>query len=65
MTAVIDNDTLQGFPQMGSDLGNFMANLAPGLGKFMLITAIFLGIIGIFGGIAFFIGSIIKKVKTK
>lgn len=60
-TSVIDNDTLTGMPQLGSDLGDFLGNLGPGLGKFMLILGIFGGIVAILGGIFW----VIKKAVTK
>ena len=65
MTNVIANDTLEGMPNMGSDLGDFLGNLAPGLGKFMLIMAIFVGIAGIIASIAFVIVVMVRKGKKK
>jgi len=58
MTAVIANDTLGGMPQMGSDLGNFLANLAPGVGVFVLL-------LGVFGGIAAIVYAIVVVIKKK
>ena len=58
MTAAIPNDTLEGMPQMGSDLGNFLANLAPGVGVFILL-------LGVFGGIAAIVYAIVVVVKRK
>ena len=60
-TPLIDNDTLEGLPQLGTDVGDFMGNLAPGLGKFILILGIFVGIVGILGAIFL----IMKKVTMK
>lgn len=60
-TAILDNDTLEGMPELGSDLGDFMGNLAPGLGKFLLTMGIFLGIVGILAGVFY----IIKKSVTR
>lgn len=51
MTSVLENDTLEGLPSMGTQLGEFMGNLAPGLGKFILILGIFVGIAAIILGI--------------
>jgi len=58
MTSAIDNDTLEGLPDMGSDLGDFLSNLAPGVGIFILL-------LGIFGGIAAIIYGIVVVVKRK
>jgi len=58
MTAAIASDTLQGMPQMGSDLGNFLANLAPGVGVFVLL-------LGVFGGIAAIVYAIVVVIKKK
>lgn len=56
--SAIASDTLQGMPQMGSDLGNFLANLAPGVGVFILL-------LGVFGGIAAIVYAIVVIVKRK
>lgn len=53
--SLIENDTLAGLPEMGNDLGGFMSNLAPGVGKFLLIMAIFVGIGGLIGGIIYLV----------
>lgn len=58
MAAVIPNDTLEGMPQMGSDLGNFLSNLAPGVGVFILL-------LGVFGGIASIVYAIVVVIKRK
>ncbi len=58
MTAVIESDMLSGLPGIGNDTGAFLGNLAPGLGKFIIILAVF-------GGIAGVIGAIIYLVRTK
>ncbi len=61
MTQVIDNDTLMGLPNMGTDLGNFLLNLAPGLGAFIIIMGVFGGV----GAIVFAVVVLIKrKIKT-
>lgn len=54
----IDNDTLQGLPEMGSDLGAFMENIAPGIGTFIIYLAVF-------GGIGALIYAIVYLVKNK
>jgi len=41
------SDTLEGLPSMGSQIGLFLSNLAPGVGVMLLIIAIFAGIAGI------------------
>jgi len=56
--SVIDEDMLEGLPQVGTDTGTFLGNLAPGLGKFILIMGVFVGIVGILAGI-------ISVIKTK
>lgn len=60
-TAAIANDTLEGLPDVGSDLGSFLTNLAPGVGTFILI-------LGIFGGVTFIVyavGTAIVRGITK
>jgi len=57
-TSAIDNDTLAGLPQLGSDLGSFLQNLAPGVGVFIII-------LGIFGGIAAIVYAIVYVIKKK
>ena len=63
MTAVIANDTLEGMPQLGTDLGDFLGNLGPGLGKFLLIMAVFVGIGSIITAIVFCMIMAVKKMK--
>lgn len=50
--AAIENNTLEGLPSVGSDLGEFLTNLAPGIGAFVLILGIFLGVVAIIYGVA-------------
>ena len=57
-TSAIDNDTLSGLPQIGSDVGSFLKNLAPGVGAFIII-------LGVFGGVAAIIYAIVGIVKRK
>jgi|TARA_R100001530_G_scaffold136375_1_gene116844 hypothetical protein len=54
----IANDTLQGLPQIGTDVGGFLSNLAPGLGTFLII-------IGIFTGISAIILAIVVVIRKK
>ena len=58
MTTVIESDMLDGLPQIGTDTGTFLGNLAPGIGKFILILAIF-------GGVGAVIWAVIYLVKKK
>ena len=48
-------------PQVGSDLGNFIANLTPGIIAFVFILAIIGGVISIVGGIVFVIRPAMNK----
>ena len=61
MTAVIEADMLEGLPSIGNDTGNFLGNLAPGVGKFLLILAVFGGIAGIIGAVIYLVR---KKMKV-
>jgi len=54
----IDADTLEGLPYIGSDVGTFLKNLAPGIGAFIII-------LGVFGGVAAIIYAIVGIVKDK
>jgi hypothetical protein len=47
-----------GLPQMGSDIGDFLTQLAPGVGIMILL-------LGIFGGIAGIIYAVIVVMKRK
>jgi hypothetical protein len=58
MATVIDNETLAGLPQLGTDLGDFLGNLAPGVGTFIIILAIF-------GGIGALIYAIVHMIRSK
>ena len=58
MTAIIESDMLSGLPSIGNDTGNFLGNLAPGLGKFIIVLAVF-------GGIGAVIYAVIYLVKKK
>lgn len=54
----IANDTLSGLPQIGTDLGDFLSNLAPGVGVFIII-------LGIFGGIGAIVYAIVTVIRRK
>jgi len=58
MTSVLENDTLEGLPTLGTDLGAFLTNLAPGVGAFIII-------LGVFGGVAALIYAVVTLVKRK
>ena len=58
MTSVIDNDTLAGLPHLGSDIGGFLQNFAPGIGAFIIIM-------GVFGGVAAIIYSVVYVIRKK
>jgi len=50
--------TLSGLDTMGSDLGSFMENIAPGVGTFIVYLAVF-------GGVGALIYAIVHLVKKK
>ena len=58
MTSAIANDTLSGLPQVGSDVGSFLTNLAPGVGAFIII-------LGVFGGVASIVYAIVSVVRHR
>ena len=58
MASAIANDTLQGLPQIGSDVGGFLTNLAPGVGAFIIIM-------GVFGGVASIVFAIVSVVRRR
>ena len=62
MTSIIESDMLEGLPNVGEDTGDFLGNLAPGLGKFIIVLAVFVGIAGIIGAIIYLVR---KKVQLK
>jgi hypothetical protein len=55
MTAIIANDTLEGLPTLGTQTGDFLGNLAPGLGKFILVIGVFAAIAGIIVAIVYIV----------
>lgn len=56
----IDCDVIEGMPAAGSNLGSFLANIAPGVGLFMLLLGLFGGIVAILYAI---VGRMTKKLK--
>ena len=52
------SDMMDGLPSVGSDVGDFLTNLAPGVGAFIII-------IGVFSGVAAIIYAIVVVVKGK
>ena len=61
--SVIENNTLEGLPDVGTDLGDFLGKLAPGLGKFIIVLAIFIGIAGLIGAIIVVVKNTVSKRK--
>lgn len=58
MASVIDNTTLEGLPALGTQLGDFLGNLGPGMLKFLIVVGIATGVAGI-------IYAIITVIKSK
>ena len=58
MTNAIANDTLEGLPNVGTQVGEFLTNLAPGVGAFIIIM-------GVFGGVAAIVYAIVGVVKAR
>jgi len=56
--AVAVNETITGLGDLGTDLGGFLENMAPGVGIFVLL-------LGLFGGISAIIYAIVAVVKRK
>jgi len=61
MTVAIANDTLQGMPQVGTDIGAFLSNLAPGIGVFILILGVFGGLVAIVYGVVMVVKNNVSK----
>lgn len=55
-------NTTQGLPQVGSDIGGFLSGLSPGLVDFLFTMGIALGIIGIIGAIIYLIKRYVVKM---
>ena len=47
-----------GLTALGTDLGSFLTNIAPGVGLFVLL-------IGVFGGIAGIVYAIVSVIKSR
>ena len=58
MANAISSDTLEGLPQVGSDVGGFLTNLAPGVGAFIIIM-------GVFSGVASIVFAIVSVVRSR
>ena len=54
----LDGDVIEGLPNVGSDIGGFMKNLAPGVGAFIII-------LGVFGGVGMLIYGVVGMIKGK
>ena len=52
------NETITGLSELGTDLGGFMTNIAPGIGAFIII-------VGVFGGIGALIYAIVSMIRNK
>ena len=55
-TAIIANDTFEGLPSLGSNIGGFLTNLVPGVIAFVFALAVIGGVVAIFMAIAKKIG---------
>ena len=53
---------ITGLADTGTELGNFMTNIAPGLGQFLLVVGIMAAIVGLVTAIVYFIR---KKAVNK
>ena len=62
--SVISDDTLEGLPAMGTQVGDFLGNIVTGLGKFMLVIGLFAGIVGIIGAIVYVVVYMVKGVSN-
>jgi len=60
MAEALFDFNLSGLSGMGTELGAFLANIAPGIGKFLIYFAIFGGIAGVIGAVIFLIRNKIK-----
>lgn len=60
MTAVIANDTLEGLPALGTQMGGFITNIAPALLFIGIIIAVIVGVVGIFGGVVYLMKGMLK-----
>lgn len=51
-------ESLQGLPHVGTDVGSFLTNLAPGVGAFIIIM-------GVFGAVGMLLYALVSIVKRK
>jgi len=49
-TPILENDALVGLDTYGTNIGDFLGNLTPGLAKFLFTMAIIVAIIGVIVG---------------
>ena len=52
------SEQVTGLSELGTDLGAFLTNLAPGVGAFVII-------LGLFGGIAAIVYAIVSVIKKR
>ena len=52
------SESISGLGDLGTDLGNFLSNVAPGVGAFIIIM-------GVFGGIAAIVYAVAMMIKKK
>lgn len=55
-TPIIANDTFEGLPALGSNIGSFLTGLVPGVIAFIFALAVIAGVVAIFFAIAKKIG---------
>ena len=60
-TPLLSNDTMEGLPSLGTQIGGFTEGLAPGLFKFLLLIGLAVAIVGLIVGIIY----VIKKQATQ
>lgn len=58
------SDATTGLPDVGSDLGNFLANLMPGITEVIFTLGIIGGIIALFGALVYIVKNAITRLKT-
>ena len=52
------NESISGLSDLGTDLGGFLSNVAPGIGSFIIIM-------GVFGGIAAIVYAVAQMIQRK
>jgi hypothetical protein len=55
MSETLFDFNLSGLSDMGTEIGQFLSNIAPGIGKFLIYFAIFGGIAGVIGAVIYLI----------